>query len=199
MKKVFLCLLVLSAAMAQAQVTYESVPEGLKEAKAKCKADGNDTRALILMERMNEEVLEAGNPVLSEKTIALYKAFSEDPTLPNSHIFYLFNLYQNEITKADVTNDFQIGCMKLLSGECIATYKKIPAIVLIYMGEALMRAGMEDKAREHFSTAASYYPKSLPIKVYNFLLMAHGDEKEKIKKELLKKHASHWMVKDMVK
>ncbi len=199
MKKTLLYFFLLAAAITQAQGTYESLSAELESVKKKCRADGRDKGVYRLMESLQNELLEADNGQLSDETIAAYKTYANDPTLHNSHIFYLFQRYQDEAENPDVTSDFQLGCMKLLSAECISTYKAIPAIVLVYMGEALMAAGMDQKAGEHFEMALSHYPDSVPIKVYRYSLAPDGPAKENMKKHLLKKHPNHWMVKDMVK
>ncbi len=182
-----------------AQDTYETINIALQLVKSKTKVDGKNKRVLLLLENMHNELLEADNGQLSEASLAEYKAFLDGDSLPNSHIFYLFNLYQEEIQDPEVTGDFQIGCMKLLSREFVETYNTIPAIVLVYMGEALMAANMGEKAKAHFEMASEFYPDSVPIKVYNYVLADEGGAKEKKKKALYKKYPNHWMVKEMVK
>lgn len=199
MKTKLLLLFLVATLNSFAQDRYETINIALQLVKSKTKIDGKDKRLLNLLENMYNETLQANEGQLSEATINMYKTFAEDPNLPNSHLFYLFNLYQEEIQNPEVTSDFQIGCMKLLSGEFVETYNTIPAIVLIYMGEALMAANMQDKAKTHFEMASGFYPDSVPIKVYNYILTDEGPAKENVRKSLLKKYPDHWMVKQMVK
>ena len=87
--------------------------------------------------------------------------------------------------------------MKSLSGECLSLYKSIPVIVCIYMGEALLNAGMTDLARDHFKMSLEFYPNSIPLLVYNYKLEKDKNSKDQQLKKLKKKYGKHWMVMDL--
>lgn len=170
--------------------------------KRKAKINSSDKKVLILLNKMYDETLQADNGHSDESTFMEYEQYKTDTTLANRHIAFLFDRYQTSITnsvakKQSPPPSICIPIMKNLSGECIAVYNNVPAIVCIYMGEALISAGMVEKAKDHFKMSLQFYPNSVPLLVYNYRL----EEDEAKKKELLKKlkveHPMHWMVKGL--
>jgi hypothetical protein len=114
----------------------------------------------------------------------------------------LFDTYQNIISETASKGEkppanICVPLMKTLAGECVSVYNSIPAIVCIYMGEALMSAGMTDEARKHFKMSLQFYPNSIPLLVYNYRLEQDPTMKQKELKNLKQKYPKHWMVKDL--
>jgi|SRR5665647_230912 len=146
---------------------------------------------------MYEKTLQANDLELDEKTMKEYQQYQTDTTLANRHIALLFDNYQTIITETAAKGekapaDICVPLMKSLSGECLSLYNSIPAIVCIYMGEALQSAGMIDKAREHFKMSLQFYPKSIPLLVYNYRLEQDPTRKKEQLAELKKKYPKHW-------
>jgi len=201
MKKIFfLLILIISFKITgQEQVSYDSIKNELTKIKLYSKIKNNNKRVLKLLDNLYYETMQSNDGYPSEKTISELKEFQKNQNIPNWHIFYLFNIYQNHITESQKLNtqtnaNFQIGVMKLLSGELIETYNTIPPIILIYMGEALLSGNKIDLARNHFKMSFEFFPKSIPIKVYCYLLSNDNKEKEKLYRELKKENSNHWMV-----
>lgn len=156
-----------------------------------------DKRVLNLLSNMYEENLQT-NKGLSQKTLKEYHTIDKSDSIFNKSIFFLFKKYQDDITETVAQGkstdvNFQLAVMKLLSRECMEIYNEIPAIVLIYLGEALMGAGLGKTAVEHFEMSREFYPESIPIKVY--LIVLDESKNKKLKKELLREARDHWMVK----
>jgi hypothetical protein len=182
---------------AQSEI-FDSLTVELNQYKLTHSKDSEDKRVLNLLDNLYEEILQT-NKGLSQETLNEYREINKSDSVLNKSIFFLFKKYQDYITETVAQGkpanwDFQLAMMKLLSDECYEIYDSIPAIVLIYMGEALMSAGMNEKAIEHFEMSKEFYPDSIPIKVYLVLLDEVGNKK--IKKELLRKSGDHWMVKE---
>lgn len=162
----------------------------------------SDKAILYLLDKMYEKTLQANELELDEKTIKEYQKYQTNTTLANRHIALLFDNYQTIITETAAKGEkapanICVPLMKSLSGECLSIYNSIPAIVCIYMGEALQSAGMIDKAREHFKMSLQFYPKSIPLLVYNYRLEQDPTKKKEQLIELKKKYSKHWMVKDL--
>ena len=162
----------------------------------------SDKTILSLLDKMYEKTLQANVFELDEATIKEYQQYQTNTTLANRHIALLFDNYQTIITQTaakgeQAPSDLCIPLMKSLSGECISLYNSIPAIVCIYMGEALQSAGLTDKAREHFKISLQFYPNSIPLLVYNYRLEQDPTQKKEQLKDLKRKYGKHWMVKDL--
>ena len=160
--------------------------------------DGEDRKVFDLLEDLYKETLQSNKGGISKKTIAKYIKLSADTELKNKNILFLFNTYQNYISETlaagKITDPlYQQKIMNLLSFECISIYNQIPAIVFIYMGEALMNNKESENAIQHFDLALGFYPSSIPMKIYKFLL--DEENNKELKDELIKKHSKHWMVK----
>ncbi|TJZ62921.1 hypothetical protein FAZ15_01030 [Sphingobacterium olei] len=161
-----------------------------------------DKAVFSLLDKMYEKSLQADSPQLDEATIKEYQQYKFDTTLPNRHIALLFDNYQTIITSTSARGERSpaelcIPIITSLSAECHSLYKNIPAIVCIYMGEALLSAGIIDKATEHFKISLQLYPNSIPLLVYNYRLEQDLKKKDEQLAKLKKKHTNHWMVKDL--
>ena len=170
--------------------------------KNKNKIASSDKTVLSLLDKFYEITMQANDGQLDEITMRKYQQFQTDTTLANRHIALLFDNYQSLITETaakgqNAPADLCVPIMKSLSEECLSLYKSIPAIVCIYMGEALQSAGMLDKAREHFKMSLQFYPNSIPLLVYNYRLEQDPTKKKEERADLKKKYSKHWMVKDL--
>jgi hypothetical protein len=170
--------------------------------KNKTKIVATDKTILTILDKMYEQTMQANDGQLDEETIRKYQQFQTDTTLANRHIALLFDTYQTIITETAAKSknapaDICVPLMKTLAGECVSLYNNIPAIVCIYMGEALQSAGMTDEARKHFKMSLQFYPNSIPLLVYNYRLEQDETKKKEELTELKKKYSNHWMVKDL--
>lgn len=170
--------------------------------KKNTKVVTSDKAILSLLDKMYEKTLQANELELDEKTMKEYQQYQTNTSLANRHIALLFDNYQTIITETAAKGekapaDICVPLVKSLSGECLSLYNSIPAIVCIYMGEALQSAGMIDKAREHFKMSLQFYPKSIPLLVYNYRLEQDPTKKKEQLAELKKKYSKHWIVKDL--
>lgn len=170
--------------------------------KNKTKIVATDKTILTVLEKIYEQTMQANDGQLDEKTIRKYQQFQTDTTLANRHIALLFDTYQTIITETAAKGekapaDICVPLMKTLAGECVSLYNNIPAIVCIYMGEALQSAGMTDEARKHFKMSLQFYPTSIPLLVYNYRLEQDPKMKKEQSADLRKKYSKHWMVKDL--
>jgi hypothetical protein len=123
-------------------------------------------------------------------------------TLSNRNIIYLFDSYRR-ITfdaskqKQKPPSDLCLKIIDLLTKECMTAFGKVPPIVVIYKGEALLNASLYSQAREHFRTWLTYYPESIPLQVYNCKMEENKSEKDRKKKLLKATHPHHWMMKEL--
>ena len=170
--------------------------------KNKTKIIATDKTILDVLDQMYEQIMQANDGKLDEKTIKKYHQFQTDTTLSNRHIALLFDNYQTIITETaakgeNAPADICVPLMKSLASECVSLYNYIPVIVCIYMGEALESAGMAEEARKHFKMSLQFYPNSIPLMVYNYKLEQDPKKKNEQLTELKKKYSQHWMVKDL--
>ena len=170
--------------------------------KNKAKIIATDKTILNVLDKMYEQTMQANDGQLDEKIIRKYQQFQTDTTLANRHIALLFDTYQTIITETAAKGekapaDICVPLMKTLAGECVSLYNNIPAIVCIYMGEALQSAGMTDEARKHFKMSLEFYSNSIPLLVYNYRLEQDPTRKKEQFADLKKKYSKHWMVKDL--
>ncbi|RKS03632.1 hypothetical protein [Flavobacterium sp. 102] len=188
---------------AQQNKTFDSLTVEFNKLKEVSNINKKDKTILKLLNSLYDETLQADDGSLSQKTIAKYQAFKEDSKLANWPVFYLFETYQNEITQTELgkkknNKDLRVALMKILSGELIDLYQTIPPIILVYMGEALMNSGANSRAQNHFKMSLEFYPESIPLKVYSYLLADDKTAKEAISADLTKNHKNHWMVKQFL-
>jgi len=170
--------------------------------KNKTQVSASDKKIILLLDKLYEKTMQGNDNELDERTLTEYQSYKTNTTLANRHIALLFDTYQNIITETAAKGkqapaEICIPIMKSLSGECLKLYNSIPAIVCIYMGEALQSAGMTDEARNHFKMSLQIYPNSIPLMVYNYRLEQDLAKKKGQLVELKKKYSKHWMVKDL--
>jgi len=170
--------------------------------KNKTKILSTDKTIYNILDKLYEETLQANDGQPGEETIRSYQQFKTDTTLANRHIALLFDTYQTIINETATKGekpptDICVPLMKSLVNECISVYNRVPAIVSIYMGEALLGAGMTDEARKHFKMSLQFYPNSIPLLVYNYRLEEDSTKKEEELMNLKKNYPEHWMVKSL--
>ena len=207
MKNIFILVLIVitvQKSFGQRISVFDSITNEVQKLKLNCKANGNNKNILKLLDNINAELMEDENGSLSQKTVKLYEDFTTNKNIDNYHIFYLFNIYQNHITESAQLNkkanaNFQITVMKIISGQISETFKTIPDLILLYMGEALISGNRIELARSHFKKIAEFNPQSVPLKVYCYLLSENQVEKDNYYKELKSKHSKHWMVIEKLK
>jgi hypothetical protein len=162
----------------------------------------SDKSILSLFDKMYEKTMQANDYELDKASVKEYQQYQTNTTLKNRHIALLFDNYQTIVTlsaskRKQAPADICIPLMKSLSKECVLLYNSIPAIVCIYMGEALQSAGMIEKAREHFKMSLQFYPESIPLLVYNYRLEPDKTKQKEQLADLKKRYGKHWMVKDL--
>jgi hypothetical protein len=170
--------------------------------KNNAKIISSDKTIVSVLDKLYDATMQADDGQPDEGTIRKYQQFQTDKTLANRHIALLFDNYQTIITETAAKGqrppaDICVPLMKSLAGECVKLYGQIPAIVCVYMGEALQSAGMIDEARNHFKTALQFYPNSIPLQVYNYRLEQDTGKQKQMLTQLKKKYPNHWMVKDL--
>lgn len=170
--------------------------------KNKTKILAKDKKIIFLLDNLYEKTMQANDNELDEKTLKEYQSYQTDTSLANRHIALLFDSYQTIITETaskgkQAPSKICIPLMQSLSVECLKLYNRIPALVYIYMGEALQSAGMVEDARKHFKMSLQFYPTSIPLQVYNYELELDQIEKKKQLLNLKNKYRKHWMVKEL--
>lgn len=170
--------------------------------KKKIQTNSSDRKILSLLDKMYEQTLQANEIELEEATVLQYQDYQTNTKLANRHIAILFDNYQTIISHSATSGNAPpskicLPLLKLLSEECLSLFNTIPSIVCIYMGEALQSAGMIDLAREHFKTSLQFYPNSIPLLVYNYMLEQDKTKRSQQFSNLKKKYGKHWMVKDL--
>lgn len=170
--------------------------------KNKTQVSASDKNVISLLDKLYEKTMQANENELDEKTLKEYYSYQTNTTLANRHIALLFDTYQNIITETaakgqKAPSEICIPLMKSLSGECLKLYNSIPAIICIYMGEALQSGGMLEEARKHFEMSLQFYPNSIPLLVYNYKLENDPKKKQEKLLNLKNKYPKHWMVKDL--
>jgi len=170
--------------------------------KNKTKIISSDKTAIQLLDTLYEKMLQKNATQLDKGTMQMYNQYQRDTALANRHILLLFDNYQMIISETSYKGEPEpaeicIPLMKSLSGECLSLYNNIPAIVCIYMGEALQNAALVDEAKRHFEMSLNFYPNSIPLKVYNYHYEQDLIKKEKKLIDLKNNHPEHWMVKEL--
>ena len=178
---------------AQTFQDYENIKT---EYKRNSKIDSSDKSALNILISFYEEVHQATNGSLSELTLNTLTNFLESKKSKNKHLIQLFFIYQDYITECASKNikansDYQIKLIEDIENEITSIYKLTPTIISIYKYESYELAKTKKKALETVQNGLLNNPKSIPLKVYLFLLT----NDEKIKQELIQNHSSHWLVK----
>jgi hypothetical protein len=162
----------------------------------------SDKTILSVLYHLYRQTMQADNSELDPETLQQYQAYQTNTSLANRHIALLFDNYQTIITETaakgrPAPGSVCIPLIRQLAGECIGLFDRIPVIVCIYMGEALLSAGMIDDARRHFRMALQLYPDSVPLQVYNYRLEEDSRTQARMLSRLKQKHPRHWMVQDL--
>ncbi|HXF49369.1 MAG TPA: hypothetical protein VNL73_08105 [Verrucomicrobiae bacterium] len=163
----------------------------------------SDKSIIVLFDRMYDMGLQSddGGP-LDTNLVHKLRQYRTDFSLPNRHIAYLFDSYDqiihllNEEGKK-LPSELCIRITDHLASECRKLFGLVPVVVRIYQGEALLNARMIDKAREHFRFSLQEFPHSVPLRVYDCQLDANPGRREKKLKKLRQDHPNHWMVRDL--
>ena len=162
----------------------------------------NDSAVLHLLNKAYQSVLQADDGRLDDATVSAFQHYKTDTTLANRQIILLYDNYQLIVSTSAADGkrpqaDICIPMMHQLSGECLRVYNMIPAGVCVSMCEALMSAGMLQKAKEHVKLCLQFYPDSIPLQVFKYQLEDNETLKGKYLAELKRKHPNHWMVKTL--
>lgn len=166
--------------------------------------DSKDFRVYNLLENFYNEVLQDEKGELSEKTIATITELMENDAVPNWNILFMFMTYQQHISETAAVGKsanigFQLLATDLLAKECLKIYKKLPAVVAIYQGEAFMSAEKTDQATAVYKQLLAEKPNCIPAKIYIYMLSNDVAEKTKIFADLTKNSPNHWMVMEFLK
>lgn len=158
-----------------------------------------DKSIIKLLDKTYELTLQADDGAMDESLARKYEQYRTDSSLANRHIAYLFDSYQVLLMSAyekqqQAPAELCIPIMYNLANECVNLFGVVPAIVCIYQGEALLGADMVDEARKHFKMSLQFYPKSVPLQVYDYRLEQDPNEKQRKFIKLKKDHPNHWMV-----
>ncbi len=197
-KLIFLFLIISSTISFSQSTNFDSLLIQYDSLKKGMITDSKDKEIFNLLENLCSESLQDETGELKKKTIKKHTQLTNNQKLKNRSILFLFNAYQKHISETSskgIKSDaqYQEKIINLLSFECISIYNKIPEIVYIYMGESMMNNNDIENAIQHFNLALEFYPKSIPMKIYKYLL--DKDNNTSLKRELVKKHSKHWMVK----
>jgi hypothetical protein len=196
MKKLALLLLFLLSVHSFAQ-SAETIRTLFQKMKKDANIDKNDKAVYNLLDEFYNKSLQADNDEMTSETVEKIQMLASGKNTKNLHILMLFLMYQQHISQTAMVGkpsnpEFQIETMRLLEDETKDVYGKIPAIIYIYKYEALDSGKEEDQARATIAQGLKEYPDSVPLKVYSYL----NTKDEKIKNDLIKNHANHWMVKE---
>ncbi|RWX02423.1 tetratricopeptide repeat protein [Flavobacterium cerinum] len=166
--------------------------------------DGKDLRIYNLLENFYNEVLQDEKGELSEKTVATIYELLDNDAVPNWNILFMFMTYQQHISETAAVGkqaniEFQLLATDLLVKECLKIYKKLPAVVAIYQGEAFMSAEKTDQAISIYKKLLIEKPNCVPAKIYIYMLSNDAAEKDKIFADLSKNNPNHWMVMEFLK
>ena len=170
--------------------------------KRNTKVSAADRTFYTILDQMYEQALQADSGDVDEQILLAYQQFTSDVSLANRHIAVLFDTYQTILRETaskgiQPPGDICIPLINQVAEACMDLYGSVPAIVNIYQGEALERAGEVDKARAHFKKSLKTYPNSIPIMVYNCELELDSAKKKALANQLKAQHPEHWMVKEM--
>ncbi len=170
--------------------------------KRNAKVSSSDETILKLMEELYSTTLQANDGQPTMEIAQRLNEYRTDTNLYNRHIAFLLDSYQQLILNSASNGikppaNIALPTIKKLTEECLLVFGKVPPLVCIYMGEALLSAGMTNEARKHFKESLQQYPNSVPLLVYNYRLEEDDMRKKEELKELKKEHRKHWMVKDL--
>ena len=192
-----LCLIILALisipAFAQQDEAYKNY---IHQAKSETKIDSEDKAVFNLLEEFYLQGLQSESgevsPDIPKKTDKLYN----NSETKNRHLLVMFVVYQNYISETAAVgktpdSKFQVALMRDLENEFKTIYNKVPAIIYIYKAEALSSDGQDEESSKTLESGLLAYPDSVPLKVYKYM----SSRNEALKKDLVKNHSNHWMVK----
>lgn len=203
MKKLLLAaLFVTSAAFAQNPLVDEAAKE-FEQINKTAVINGKDLKVYNLLESFYKEALKTDDGELTQGTIDDITKLMEAPETPNSNILQIFLMYQGYIAEMDENQqpmdpDFQLMTTDVLVNESTKIYKKVPTIITIYRGEALMSGERNEEAKTLFKNLLAVQPDCIPAKIYTYLLSENETERQQIATALKKERPNHWMVKDFL-
>ena len=167
----------------------------VKELKKDAKIDKTDKVVYNLLNNFYEETLQSDAGEMSPQTLEKIQNFYADKNSKNKQILNMFLAYQNHISETAAigkqpNSKFQVDLMSDLEEEIKNIYGNVPVIILIYKAEALNSDGQSKESAKLIDSSLNSFPNSIPLKVYKYL----DTKDEKIKEDLIKNHAKHWMV-----
>ncbi|WP_300687718.1 hypothetical protein [Chryseobacterium sp.] len=194
MKNLILAIFLCFSFTAFAQSSLQ-IKETFQKIKSQSSIDSNDKTVYDLMDEFYQKSLQADDDEITPETIHKIEKAASDPNTKNLHLLFLFLMYQQHISQTVMAGkaanpEFQMETMNLLENETKNVYGKIPAIIYIYKAEALDSGQKKEEAKIMVANGLKEYPDSIPLKVYSYL----NTKDEVLKKDLIKNHASHWMV-----
>lgn len=203
MKKVLLAaLFVTSVAFSQNPLVDEAAKEFENVNKAAV-INPKDLKVYNLLETFYKEALKTDDGELTQGTIDDITKLMETPETPNLNILQIFLMYQGYISEMDEAKqemdpEFQMLTTDVLVKESTKIYKKVPTIITIYRGEALMSAEKTAEARTLFKTLLAAQPDCIPAKIYTYLLSENETERTQLAAAIKKERPNHWMVKEFL-
>jgi len=203
MKKLLLAaLFVTSLTFAQSPLVDEAAKEFEKINKAAV-TNSKDLKVFTLLEAFYKEALKSDDGELTQGTIDDITKLMETPDLPNLNILQIFLMYQGYIAEMDenkqpMDTEFQLLTTDVLVTESTKIYKKVPTIITIYRGEALMSVKKDEEAIALFKNLLVTQPDCVPAKIYTYLLSKNETERTQLAAALKKDRPNHWMVKEFL-
>lgn len=203
MKKILLAaLLITSVAFAQNPMLDEAAKE-FEKINTSAVTNSKDLKVYNLLETFYKEALKTDDGELTQGTIDDITKLMESPDVANINILQIFLMYQGYIAEMDENKqpmdpDFQLLATDVLVKESTKIYKKVPTIITIYRGEALMSGEKTEEARTLFKNLLATQPDCVPAKIYTYLLSENETERTQIATALKKERPNHWMVKDFL-
>ena len=192
---IFLSFFSFSATLAAQSRAENFVDSTVNKLKTQSKTDNNDFRVFSILESFYNEALQSDEGELSQTTVQKINGYAKDGRIKNKHLLTLFLMYQDHISQTAArgkrpNTEYQLACIQRLETEMHNVYQKVPAIVYIYLAEALQSAGRVDEAKALIASSLEKVPNSIPLKVYKYL----DSKDEELKKDLVLNHSKHWMV-----
>lgn len=162
-------------------------------------ADSNDRAILSLLDAMYQKLLQSNDVQNSDSLAEAFERYKTDTTLRNRHIAVLFYNYQLLIRKTrteKMESDprVAVSLLQQLEEACTQLYGQAPALVHVYLCEAMAAGHLPSMAREQLKKALPLYPESVALQVYDYKLEQDTRAQNKKLKHLKKKYPDHWLV-----
>jgi hypothetical protein len=168
-------------------------------------AASKDSTAFRLLNKIYETTMQSDQNDYADSAVSnLLNKYRTNISLPDRNIIYLFDSYRRitlDASKQKQKPPAEI-CLSIadeLSNECMKAFGKIPTIVAVYKGEAMLNSSLYSVAHQHFKTWLTYYPNSVALQVYDYKMEENKAEKERKRNLLKANHPNHWMVKELDK